>query len=209
VRAPPATPTLVRDKTKAGPRQQKRRPEGQLSFPKIRSGLKLLHLQDSVDSLPTMNAAPASLVSTLVVAFRSRLALQAEILALRHQLNVLRRSAGARSRLRTSDRVLWVWLSRLRSDWRSALVIVKPETVIVVPTIDFKLMFVFLVLAHERRRVLHSTRLPVSNAARVELSGWSATSVYLFDAHRRIDVRPTEVLPFKKQGSLRSFRKRI
>jgi hypothetical protein len=52
-----------------------------------------------------MNAALASLVSTLLVVFRSRLALQAEILALRHQLNVLRRSAGARSQLRTSDRV--------------------------------------------------------------------------------------------------------
>jgi len=75
-----------------------------------------------------MNAAPASLVSTILVAFRPRLALQAEILALRHQLNVLRRSAGARSQLRTSDRVLGVWLSRLWSDWRSALVIVKPET---------------------------------------------------------------------------------
>jgi len=77
-----------------------------------------------------MNAAPASLVSTILVAFRPRLALQAEILALRHQLNVLRRSASARSQLRTSDRVLWVWLSQLWSDWRSALVIVKPETVI-------------------------------------------------------------------------------
>jgi putative transposase len=41
--------------------------------------------------------------------FRSRFALQAEMLALRHQLLVLRR--------------LW-------SNWRSALMIVKPETVI-------------------------------------------------------------------------------
>jgi len=77
-----------------------------------------------------MNAALASLVSTILVAFRSRLALQAELLALRHQLNVLRRSAGARSQMRTSDRVLWVWLSQLWPDWRSALLIVKPETVI-------------------------------------------------------------------------------
>jgi hypothetical protein len=28
------------------------------------------------------------------------------------------------------DRILWVWLSRLWSDWRSALLIFKPETVI-------------------------------------------------------------------------------
>ena len=32
--------------------------------------------------------------------------------------------------LRPADRVLWTWLSRVWSDWREALVIVKPETVI-------------------------------------------------------------------------------
>jgi len=32
--------------------------------------------------------------------------------------------------LRWADRVLWMWLSRLWSNWRSALVIVKPETVL-------------------------------------------------------------------------------
>ena len=35
-----------------------------------------------------------------------------------------------RVRLTASDRVLWVWLSRLWREWRSALLIVKPETVI-------------------------------------------------------------------------------
>ncbi len=78
----------------------------------------------------TMNAALASIVTALTFSFRSRLALHAEILALRHQLNVLRRSTDARRKLRPSDRVLWVWLSRIWPDWRSALLIVKPETVI-------------------------------------------------------------------------------
>src|SRR5437879_12733577 len=63
--------------------------------------------------------------------FRSRAVLQAEILALRQQLLVLQRSTrGHGLRLRWSDRALWVWLSRLWNDWRSALLIVKPETVI-------------------------------------------------------------------------------
>jgi hypothetical protein len=63
--------------------------------------------------------------------FRARAVLQAEILALRHQLLVLQRSSrGRRLRLRWADRVLWVWLSRLWNDWRSALLLVKPETVI-------------------------------------------------------------------------------
>jgi len=63
--------------------------------------------------------------------FPRRFVLQAEILALRHQLLVLQRSSrGHKLRLSCADRVLWVWLSRLWDDWRSALLILKPETVI-------------------------------------------------------------------------------
>jgi len=77
-----------------------------------------------------MSSVLVSLLSTLLVSFRTRLVLQTEILALRHQINLLRRSSKKRISLRASDRILWVWLSRLWSDWRSALIIVKPETVI-------------------------------------------------------------------------------
>jgi hypothetical protein len=62
--------------------------------------------------------------------FRTRASLQVEVLALRHQLAVLKRSQRRRLRLNSVDRLLWVWLSRLWSQWRSALLIVKPETVI-------------------------------------------------------------------------------
>ncbi len=65
----------------------------------------------------------------IVVCFRSRASLAAENLALRHQLGVLARTAR-RPRLRRRDRIFWVWLTRIWPDWRSALVIVKPETVI-------------------------------------------------------------------------------
>jgi putative transposase len=60
---------------------------------------------------------------------KSRAALQLENIALRHQIGVLQRSVK-RPRLNSSDRVLWVWLSLLWKGWRSALVIVKPETVV-------------------------------------------------------------------------------
>ena len=53
-----------------------------------------------------------------------------EILALRHQLAVLKRRTKKRSSLRIADRFLWVMLSRVWAQWRTALVIVKPETVI-------------------------------------------------------------------------------
>jgi hypothetical protein len=62
---------------------------------------------------------------------RGRAALQAEILALRHQLSVLKRSSrGQELRLGWADRDLLVRLSQLWDDWRSALLIVKPATVI-------------------------------------------------------------------------------
>src|SRR5258708_10784438 len=72
-----------------------------------------------------------TLLFSLRDCFRARAVLQAEILALRHQLLVLQRSScGHKLRLRWADRVLGVWLSRLWNNWRSALLIVKPETVV-------------------------------------------------------------------------------
>ncbi len=56
--------------------------------------------------------------------------MQLEILLLRHQLAVLQRRTNKRPSLRIADRFLWVMLSRVWGQWRSALVIVKPETVI-------------------------------------------------------------------------------
>ena len=61
---------------------------------------------------------------------RSRAALHLEVLALRHQLQVLERSRPGRLRLTRPDRWLWTWLSRSWTGWRTALVIVKPDTVL-------------------------------------------------------------------------------
>jgi transposase InsO family protein len=70
-----------------------------------------------------------ALLSALRSYFKSRAALQAENLALRHQIIVLQRGRK-RLPLDSGNRLLWVWLSRLWADWRSALAIVNPETVI-------------------------------------------------------------------------------
>jgi hypothetical protein len=56
---------------------------------------------------------------------KTRRQLAAEILALRHQLGVLKRSVK-RPRLSNVDRGLWVLLSRRWSRWSDALIIVKP-----------------------------------------------------------------------------------
>jgi hypothetical protein len=69
------------------------------------------------------------LAAAASAAFKSRATLHLENLARRHQLGVLRRSVK-RPQLSFADRLLWTWLCEVWSDWRSALIIVKPETVI-------------------------------------------------------------------------------
>ena len=64
--------------------------------------------------------------------------LAVENLALRQQLAVCKQSVK-RPKLRPRDRVFWVWLSRLWPNWRSALAIVQPESVIRWHRLGFKL----------------------------------------------------------------------
>ena len=77
-------------------------------------------------------------------AFKSRAALQVENLALRQQLGVLHRSVK-RPKLTSADRLLWTWLCDVWNDWRSALVIVKPETVIAWHRKGFRLFWTWKV----------------------------------------------------------------
>ena len=70
----------------------------------------------------------------------SRAALQLENLALRHQVGVLQRSVK-RPKLAPPDRLLWVWLCAVWSGWRSALLIVKPNTVIAWHRRSFRLFW--------------------------------------------------------------------
>jgi putative transposase len=71
-----------------------------------------------------------TVLGTLAVIFKTSTQLRLENLALRRQLAVLRRSAPKRLQLTPADRIFWVWLRRVWSDWQSALLIVKPATVL-------------------------------------------------------------------------------
>jgi putative transposase len=75
-----------------------------------------------------------SVLRSLLLTFRtvahSRAALHLELLAVRHQLEVLERTRPPRVRLTKTDRWLWVLLARLWTGGQTTLVIVKPETVI-------------------------------------------------------------------------------
>jgi putative transposase len=75
--------------------------------------------------LPLLHA----LVAFVVGLVRSRLSLQVEIVALRHQLAVYKRSIR-RPPIRPPDRILWAWLARYWTRWRDVLVFVQPATVL-------------------------------------------------------------------------------
>ena len=68
--------------------------------------------------------------SALVGLFRSRVSLQAEVLTLRQQLNVLQRKVPTRPAFWNIDRLIFSVLHRVAPSTLNALTIVKPETVI-------------------------------------------------------------------------------
>jgi transposase InsO family protein len=76
-----------------------------------------------------MKAVILALLASLRAGFRTRAALQLEVLALRHQLAVYQR-LPRRARTRVADRLLWAWLSKTWTGWRNVLVFVQPSTVI-------------------------------------------------------------------------------
>src|SRR5258708_1634954 len=72
-------------------------------------------------------SAVGSLLSFRV---RSRASLELELVALRHQVTVLRRQCPGRPRLFSADRLLWVWLYRIWPQILNTMMLVKPATVV-------------------------------------------------------------------------------
>ena len=68
-------------------------------------------------------------ISAFFSAFSRHRDLALENLALRQQLAIFKRR-HPRPRLRSTDRLFWIWLSKIWTGWRETLIIVKPETVI-------------------------------------------------------------------------------
>src|SRR6202051_3203455 len=77
-----------------------------------------------------MREACSLIWSALILLFRSRASLAAEILVLRHQINILRRHSPKRQTFSAMDRLIFAGLYRLAPTVLNALAIVKPETVI-------------------------------------------------------------------------------
>jgi putative transposase len=195
------------------------------SVPTENTGVPIIR---EIMAVTTMSSLFVAVFALVVSTFRTRAALQTEILALRHQLAVFQNNAPRRLRLHRGDRLLWIVLCRFWSDWRRCLHMMQPDTVLcwhcrafawhwtrksrrlpgrpeiaanirdlirrmhqattvakylprpckppsqtwrtflmnhlaqtaaihffTVPTATFRVLFVFVVLSHERRRVLH------------------------------------------------------
>jgi transposase InsO family protein len=133
-----------------------------------------------------MPALLIALFAALGSTVRSRLELEAEVVALRHQLAVLQRQAPRRPRLGRADRLLWVVLSRMWPNWRQAVQIVTPATVVRWHRRGFALYWswksrVFVVLLHDRRRVVHV------NVTAHPTAAWTA--------HQLREARPWDSAP--------------
>ncbi len=106
--------------------------------------------------------------------FKSRRRLEAEILFLRHQLNIALRQRPTPLLLRGSDRALLVWMTRLWPSLLDMVQVVEPSTILrcwrtflrnhaeaiaaidlcVVPTVRFERLFAFIIIGHGRRQLL-------------------------------------------------------
>jgi len=105
-----------------------------------RSHVSLLKIVETLRKPQFPRAAPVpsggmvtilfALVSLLSFRFRSRASQELELVALRHQVIVLRRQRPHRLRLLSADRLLWIWLYGARPQVLETLVLVKPTTVV-------------------------------------------------------------------------------
>jgi len=86
-----------------------------------------------------MNIPLYCLIHNILNYLGTNASLRAENLALRHQVAVLKRKSSGRLQLNNLDRIVWVWLSRFWTDWRSSLVIVKPAMVVSWHRLGFRL----------------------------------------------------------------------
>ena len=133
-------------------------------------------------------------LATLSSIFRSRGALELENLALRHQVGVLQRSTRRCPRLTPVDRLVWVWLSRVWSGWRSALAIVQPETVLAWHRAGFRLFWTWKVRRGQPGRpvISREVRDLVRRMCR-ENPSWGAPRVHGELLKLGIDIGETSV----------------
>jgi putative transposase len=139
--------------------------------------------------------------TTLSSVLRSRAVLQLENLALRHQIGVLQRSARKRPKLTPGDRLVWVLLSRIWGDWRSALAIVKPETVVAWHRAGFRRFWTWKVRRGQPGRPVISREIRdlIRTMCR-ENPGWGAPRIHGAPLKLGIDIGESSVSKYMVHG---------
>jgi hypothetical protein len=92
-------------------------------------GPPTLSARDASEYRPAPMPTLTVLFGMLRAALIDRQRLMIENAVLHQQVIVLKRSV-TRPRIQDSDRVFWILMHRLLSDWKSCMLIVKPETLI-------------------------------------------------------------------------------
>src|ERR1700732_3835661 len=123
-----------------------------LKTPKHRASLEIFAPPPYRRGMITIVSA---LLSILSFRFRSRASLELELVALRHQLAVLRRQRPGRLRLFSTDRLLWMWLYRIWPRALNAMTDIVAVDMFVVATATFRLFYALIVLGHDRRSIFH------------------------------------------------------
>ena len=147
---------------------------------------------------------PTSLLAlfvTLRSILRSRVDLQVENLALRHQIGVLQRSVKKCPKLTSMDRLFWVSLSRLWRGWRSTLVLVKPETVVAWHRRGFRWFWTWKVRQGQRGRPLvrREVRDLIRSMCRQNPT-WGAPRIHGELLKLGIDIGQTSVTKYMVRG---------
>jgi len=111
--------------------------------------------------------------------FKTSAQLRLENIALRQQLAVLRRSAPKRLKLTPADRFFWIALRRMWADWKSALMIVRAETVVSWHRKGFRLFWTWKIRRGKpgRPRVPREVRDLIRMMSRNN-PGWGAPRVH-------------------------------
>jgi putative transposase len=121
--------------------------------------------------------------------------------ALRHQIGVLQRSAKKRPALNKADRLFWIGLSRVRAEWRSALKIVKPDTVIAWHRSAFRIFWTWKVRRGKpgRPAVSPEIRALIRRMSR-ENPSWGAPRIHGELLKLGIDIGETSVSKYLVHG---------
>jgi Integrase core domain. len=119
----------------------------------------------------------SAVLAGLAAFFRSRADFALEILALRQQVAVLKRKR-LRPPLNSSDRLFWVLLQRFWPGWKSALIIVKPDTVVGWHRAGFRYYWSWKCRRHPGRpRISTEIRELIVRLAE-ENTGWGAPKIH-------------------------------